>query len=55
MFEDLGGFDSRRTYGEDFDFFTRAWQRGFRLYSAPDAIAYHLIPEERLDLSISMN
>jgi GT2 family glycosyltransferase len=49
MYEDLGGFDADRTYGEDFDFFTRAWQQGFRVCSSPEAIAYHLIPAERLE------
>ena len=48
MFEALGGFDDRRPHGEDFDFFTRARVKAFRLRSAPRAIAYHMIPEERL-------
>ena len=49
VFEALGGFDRHRKFGEDLDFFTRLFRSGFKACPAPMAVAYHLIPKDRLE------
>ncbi len=48
VFEEAGTFDITLSSGEDADFVRRVRGAGIDLWSAPEAIMYHLIPAERL-------
>lgn len=49
LFDYVGQFDESFTMGcEDADLFRRIRRKGFELWYAPKAVAYHVIPEYRL-------
>jgi len=48
VFERVGVFDTRMHNGSDRDFFWRALKMGMKMWYAPRAIVYHIIPESRL-------
>ncbi|HKD05121.1 MAG TPA: glycosyltransferase family 2 protein [Bryobacteraceae bacterium] len=48
LFEKIGAFSETLRRGEDMEFFLRADRQGAKIVTAPDAIIYHVVPEDRM-------